>query len=72
MFLLQVLFMGSESGTTRPPSPAPSLRLVFQPPSNYMEEWVLGAPFICTGMTKRHESNLSGSAAGTQGGQVRS
>ena len=40
MSLLQVLFMGSESGATRPPTPAPSLRLVFHPLSNSVVEWV--------------------------------
>lgn len=71
MSLLEALCLGGESGTSRLSTPASSLRFVFQPLSNSMEEWWLpGTPFICTEITKGHESKLSGSAGwgGTLGG----
>lgn len=62
MSLLEVLFMGSESGAQLglqlllPPSG------LFSSHSATMEDWLPGAPFICIEMTKGHESKLSGGA----------
>lgn len=61
MSLLEVLFIGSESGAQLglqlllPPSD------LFSSHSAAMEDWLPGAPFICTEMTKGHEAKLSGS-----------